>query len=90
MNIDRCVAGIYSVINNYLKENNMKRLSRSVRMICKICGNDMFEFLDKTDDLISAPENTKLRCSDCKKIYTKQELIDDNEEAVNSYICKFR
>jgi len=64
----------------------MKRLSRSVRMICKICGNDMFEFLDKTDDLISAPENTKLRCSDCKKIYTKQELIDDNEEAVNSYI----
>ena len=64
----------------------MKDLSRSVRMICRVCGNDMFEILDKTDDMLSAPGNTKLRCSDCKKVYTKQELLDDNEEVINSYI----
>ena len=64
----------------------MKDLSRSVGLLCKVCGNDMFEVLDNTDDMLSAPGTIKVRFADCKKIYTKQELIDENEEVINSNI----
>jgi len=64
----------------------MKDLSRNVRLICRVCGNDMFETLDNTEDMLTAPDNTKLKCSDCKKVYTKRELLDDNEEVINSNI----
>ena len=68
----------------------MKDLSRNVRLICRVCGNDMFETLDNTEDMLTAPDNTKLKCSDCKKVYTKRELLDDNEEVINSNIEDIR
>ena len=64
----------------------MKNHNRSVKMLCPLCGNDQFSTLDETDDLLNAPDNTRIQCSDCKSVYTKAQLIHDNEHIINANI----
>lgn len=62
----------------------MKDIERKVAMRCPVCGNDQFESLDvEHDDLLNAPGTAKLRCSDCSAVYTKDELIAENGEAID-------
>lgn len=61
----------------------MKNLDRNVSMLCPVCGNDQFESLNpEWDDCAGAPDDTKFRCSDCGKVLTKEELIDENAEKI--------
>lgn len=65
----------------------MKDFSRKVTMRCLVCGNDQFSSIDSEfEDLSDAPNNVRLQCSDCKTIITKEELIEENQEAVNDNI----
>ena len=65
----------------------MKDLSRNVKMLCPICGNDQFAALDSSfDDLHDAPDDTRLKCSDCGCVLTKAKLIESNQEAINATI----
>lgn len=65
----------------------MKDLSRNVRMYCNVCGNDQFESLDEEfTNLKEAPETVRMRCSDCGKIFTKAELIEENQSVINENI----
>lgn len=69
----------------------MKDLSRNVTLICSVCGNDQFETLDtKYEDMKDAPDNTRFKCSDCGRIITKSELIEENEEIINANIEDIR
>ena len=62
----------------------MKDIERNVTMRCPICGNDQFESLDtEHDDLRNALGTVRLRCSDCNAVYTKDELIAENSEAID-------
>lgn len=62
----------------------MKDYTRNVSLRCPVCGNDQFESLDvEHDDLSDAPDTARLRCSDCSKIHTKEELIEANGEALD-------
>ena len=62
----------------------MKDLSRNVTLFCDVCGNDQFSSLDNhISDLENASDETKIQCSVCKKIFTKAELIEVNEEVIN-------
>ncbi len=56
----------------------MKNYNREIKLFCPICGNDQFESID-TDD-------ARVKCSDCQRIYTKEELIDGNQEAIETNI----
>ena len=65
----------------------MKDISRSITMLCKACGNDNFEAVDpKYKDVNNVPEYAELKCSDCGRIITKKELIDENEDRINANI----
>lgn len=65
----------------------MKDFSRKVSLLCSICGNDQFETLDKEyEDMTEAPDSTRFKCSDCGRIFTKAELLDENEEIINANI----
>lgn len=65
----------------------MKDISRNVTLICNICGNDQFETLDtKYEDMRKAPGNTRFKCSDCGRIITKSELLEENKEIINANI----
>lgn len=65
----------------------MKDLSRNVKLYCDVCGNDQFSTIDDIEgELRDAPDETKLQCSDCRKIFTKSELIELNQEVINENI----
>lgn len=57
-------------------------------MLCPLCGNDLFESLDSQCDqpMDVAPDNLKMRCSDCNSIYTKEELIERNQEILENAV----
>lgn len=65
----------------------MKDLSRKVTMYCPVCGNNQFSSLDDDiDSLIDAPDDTRIKCSDCQTVFTKAELIEENQEAISDNI----
>lgn len=65
----------------------MKDLSRNVKLYCNICGNDQFESLDEEfANLKEAPGTVRMRCSDCGKIFTKEELIEENQRVIDANI----
>ena len=65
----------------------MKDLSRNVKLYCDVCGNDQFSIINDSDcELQEAPDETKMQCSDCGKIFTKAELIELNQEVIEANI----
>ena len=42
--------------------------------------------MTQTADLLNAPEDTDIQCSDCKSIYTKAKLIEENQYIINENI----
>ncbi len=69
----------------------MDGLSKKVTLFCDVCGNDMFLSVDNiTYELKNAPMETRIQCSDCKKIFTKAELIEVNEQIINANIDDFK
>lgn len=65
----------------------MKDLSRNITLFCDVCGNDQFATLDKIKcELREAPEETRIQCSDCGKIFTKGELLEVNQEVINANV----
>lgn len=70
---------------------NIKDLSRNVKLYCNICGNDQFESLDEEfTNLKEAPETVRMRCSDCGKIFTKAELIEENQKVIDANIDEMK
>ena len=66
----------------------MKDLSRNVKLYCDRCGNDHFSTIDDIKcELKDAPDETKIQCSDCGKVFTKAELIELNQEVIEANIA---
>lgn len=65
----------------------MKNYDRNVSLLCGVCGNDHFEILDaEYEDMNEVPDGTRYKCSDCGRIVTKSELLEENEEVINANI----
>jgi len=63
----------------------MKDLSRNVTLYCDVCGNDQFATLDEIScELSEAPDETKIQCSDCQKVFTKAELLEVNQAVIDA------
>lgn len=65
----------------------MNNINRKVSLVCPLCGNDQFSAIDcEIDNLKEAPGVTKIKCSACGRITTKDALIEDNQEIINANI----
>lgn len=65
----------------------MKDLQKSISMICPTCGNDQFSSLDcDIEDIYDAPDKTRIQCSGCDLILTKEELIGENQYIIDANI----
>jgi uncharacterized Zn finger protein (UPF0148 family) len=49
---------------------------RSVEMICSVCGGKTFSYDNKVED-------GEVTCVQCKKVYTRTELSDANQENIS-------
>ncbi|SDH43993.1 ECs_2282 family putative zinc-binding protein [Desulfosporosinus hippei] len=69
----------------------MKDLEMNIGMKCSVCGNDQFSIVDESiGDLLDAPDETKVKCSDCGFVTTKEQLIEDNGYIINANIEDFK
>lgn len=62
-------------------------MNKRITLICPICGNDQFASLDvPVEELKDAPETNRVQCSDCHRIFTKEELLTENQELIDCEI----
>ncbi|MCD8020116.1 MAG: hypothetical protein LUF92_11195 [Clostridiales bacterium] len=61
---------------------------RNVSLLCPVCGNDQFSAPDLGDMelLRDAPDDARIQCSDCKTIFTKSQLIEENQEQISAHV----
>lgn len=65
----------------------MEDLNKKVTLYCDRCGNDQFYFEDTNNsDVELVSGDTILKCSDCGKIFTKEELIELNAEVITANV----
>lgn len=51
----------------------------SISLKCNVCGNDQFSAVDeKIYDMSEASDDTEVKCSDCGRIVTKEQLVEEN------------
>jgi len=66
---------------------DLDNIEKKINLICPICGNDQFSSLDvPMEELKDALETNRVQCSDCGKIFTKEELICENQGQSNSKV----
>jgi len=69
----------------------MKDMQKSIKMLCSVCGNDQFSTIDESiENLLDAPDETEIKCSDCGLITTKEQLIKDNNHIIEANIEDFK
>ena len=68
-------------------------MEMSISLKCSVCANDQFSTVVKTIEyLLDAPDETLIKCSDCGRVVTKEELIEENSHIIDAnlegtYIC---
>ena len=69
----------------------MKDLEKSISMKCSICGNDQFSTVDESiEDVQNAPDEAEVKCSDCGRVITKEQLIEENKHIIDANIEDFK
>ena len=65
----------------------MKDLNRSVSLICSICGNNQFSALGHDGgEFAKFSKAPFYKCSDCGRLTSKEQLIEENQEVINANI----
>lgn len=64
----------------------MKDIEKNVELLCPVCGNKMFENLNEGVDDLLDDECYRYKCANCKRIFTKKELLDENKELFDATI----
>jgi DNA-directed RNA polymerase subunit M/transcription elongation factor TFIIS len=73
--------------NENIRRNKMKDLEKTIIMKCEVCGNDQFKAIDDSiTDFQYAPDDTEVKCSDCGKVSTLEQLIEDNSYIIDANI----
>lgn len=69
----------------------MKDMEINISMKCSVCGNDQFSMVDEgIDDLLTAPDETEVKCSDCGRITTKEQIINENSHIIDANLKDFK
>ena len=65
----------------------MKNIEKRISLQCSICGNDQFSTIDENiENMMEAPDETEIKCSDCGRIVTKEQLIEENQHIIKANI----
>ena len=64
----------------------MKDIEKNVEVPCPVCGNKLLENLNEGVGDLSDDECYRYECANCKRIFTKKELLDENKELLDATI----
>jgi uncharacterized Zn finger protein len=69
----------------------MKEMNKQINLICSVCGNDQFSVItDGVDELLNAPDETEVKCSDCGRVTTKAQIIEENHGLIQANVGDFK
>lgn len=69
----------------------MKDMQMTIKLICSICGNDQFSAVDESiQDIEEAGDEVEIRCSDCGRVTTKEQLIEENSHIIDANVEDFK
>lgn len=69
----------------------MRDMEKLISLRCSICGNDQFSSVDGDfEDIKDAEDEVKVRCSDCGRVISKGELIEENSEIIDANVEDFK
>lgn len=71
-----------------MKLNNIEK---KINLICPICGNDQFSSLDvPIEELNDGLRTNRVQCSDCRRIFTKEELLSENQWQIDNKVGQIK
>lgn len=63
----------------------MRNMQMEIFLKCSICGNDQFSAIDESiQDISEADGDVEVKCSDCGKVVTKDELLEENSYIIEA------
>ena len=69
----------------------MKNMQMEICLKCSVCGNDQFSAIDESiQDISEADGDVEVKCSDCGKVVTKDELLEENSYIIAANIEDFK
>lgn len=69
----------------------MKNMEMEICLKCSVCGNDQFSAIDESiEDIAEADGDVEVKCSDCGKVVTKDELLEENSYIIEANIEDFK
>jgi len=69
----------------------LKDMGMRINLKCSVCGNDQFSAVDETvEELLDAPDDTLVKCSDCGREVTKEEFIKENSHIIEANVEDFK
>lgn len=69
----------------------MKDMEMNIKLRCSVCGNDQFLAVDESiKDINEAEDDIEIKCSDCGRIVTKEQLIEENSSLIDDNIEDFK
>lgn len=69
----------------------MRDMEKIINMKCNVCGNDQFSTVDKgIEDVQNASEETEVKCSDCGRVTSKEQLVEENSDIINANMDDFK
>lgn len=66
----------------------MKDMHMTISMTCSICGNDQFSRVDES--VKDAGDEIEVKCSDCGRVITKEQLIEENRYIIDANVDDFK
>ncbi len=62
-----------------------------ISLKCSVCGNDQFSTVDESiEDLPSASDETEVKCSDCGRVTTKEQILEENSHIIDANLEDFK
>lgn len=69
----------------------MRDMEITISLKCSICGNDQFSAIDESiHDIEEAVDEVEIRCSDCGRVTTKAQLLEENSHIIDANIEDFK
>jgi len=69
----------------------MKNMQMTICLKCSVCGNDQFSSIDENiQDISDVESDVEVKCSDCGRIVTKEELLEENSYIIESNLEDFK
>ena len=66
-------------------------MQMTISLKCSVCGNDQFSAVDEAiQDIEEAGDEIEVRCSDCGRVITKEQLMEENSHIIDANLEDFK